>query len=552
MRRFAGVYVTLMMLILLLLCEGVPHAGEKAPTFSLPQWGREKLVSLEDFQGQIVVLDFFSASCGICLRASMEVEIGIQEFYAERSGNPHGIAVQVVAINSDVAETEDMSVFIEETGLDPVLDDSAGSLLKRYGGAALPYLVVIDITGGETGTAEPQVVYRRSGYEGLNKLYRAIDAITGRTGQIEPSPGTFVDAIPEVVPSLRAEDLDMRITHETALDSASLIAPDIFVTEALAEYRQKRPSMELDLAISILHIEADYVSEYLDVRRERQLAADRVGVKGSTRFILNKTFTLTVGAGAYDGFQTYRALWLDEYYRHMFNVLREYIDNLKGYRKAYPWGYSISSGLRWEYLPDAGFAEGSISYQHDIVSPGYETGIPVIRLRDTYDTISGHLAFENVLTRRLRTLAEFQVDDTTDRDLRFTLQGSLNYAMAEHWVTRLAIAGSKEKPDFTAKSISAVLERDWYSTWFLNLFGRYYEDTSEIANAIAGNAAAPPLKTYQAGLGVRRQGNRSSFKFVVGPCFSRYQSEARRDRTFDQLYKDRDWLSVQAAFMHQF
>jgi len=95
-------------------------------------------------------------------------------------------------------------------------------------------------------------------------------------------------------------------------------------------------------------------------------------------------------------------------------------------------------------------------------------------------------------------------------------------------------------------------ERDWHGTWFVSVFGRYYEDTSEIDNGIANDAAAPPLKTYQAGLGVRRKGNRSTIKLDIGPCFSRYELHPKRNTDFDQLYKDRDWLSLQAAFQYQF
>jgi hypothetical protein len=84
------------------------------------------------------------------------------------------------------------------------------------------------------------------------------------------------------------------------------------------------------------------------------------------------------------------------------------------------------------------------------------------------------------------------------------------------------------------------------------VFGRYYEDKGEIYNGVANDAAAPPLKTYQAGLGVRRQGSRSVYKFDIGPCFSRYEADSRRNRALDQLYKDRDWLLLQIAFQYEF
>ena len=396
------------------------------------------------------------------------------------------------------------------------------------------------------------MVYRKSGYEGLAEIHKAIDAITGQAEPTTSSTGTRVDVTQEPAISLPASE-DQKVTHETTLDLAAMTASDVFVTDTLAGYHQKRPSSEFNLALSYRHIEVDFESAYLGNRRENQLKEDRLDIQGNASLNLNEILTLKVEGGAYDGFQTYRALWLDEYYRHKFNVLKNYTEDLSGYRNANPKGYNVSAGLRWEYLPDTGFADASVSYQHDVVSPGYEISAPVVtRLSDTYETISGRLAFENVVTRRMRTMLECRVDDTTERDVRLTLQGALNYALAENWVARLAAAYGKEDPDFTSKSFSAVLERDWHGIWFVSVFGRYYEDSSEIANGITRNAVAPPLETFQTGLGVRRQGNRSSFKLVAGPCFTRYDLHPQRDKTFDQLYEDRDWLSVQFSFLYQF
>ena len=154
MKKPVHVYMVLI-LSFLLLSGNVLYASEKAPFFKLPQLGTEKQISLDDFRGKVVVLDFFSASCGECFRASFELELGVQELYADRSGNPHGVPVQVVAINSDVAGSEDMNAFLQETGLEMVLDDTEGNLLKRYGGATTPYLAVIDAASTDPGTTAP-------------------------------------------------------------------------------------------------------------------------------------------------------------------------------------------------------------------------------------------------------------------------------------------------------------------------------------------------------------------------------------------------------------
>ena len=538
MKRHAQPLAILVLALVGLTASVTIVAGDSAPPLNLRHRDAESRFRLADQQGKIVVLDFFSASCGDCFRVSRDLQVGIEEYYAVRKGNPHGVPVQVAAVSTEEAERDEMEIFIQETGVSVVLEDNGGLTLARYGGVSVPFVVVIDATG--TGAAAPRVVWREAAFQGTAALRQVIDRIAGRA-EADDESGSL-----SVIPD------ESRITHEVGLDSAWLTASDVLVADSLVEYRQTRPASEFALSLSHRHIDVHYQSDHFGFKRQDDLADERFGIQGEGRFDVGEALELMFGGGAYEGHQSYRSLWLEEYYRHMFDVLKADIEDLKGYEEADPWGCNVSTGLRWEYLPAAGFAEATVSYLHDVVSPGYELGVPMVRLRDRYDTFSGHLAFENVLTRRLRTLVEFQVDDTTDREWRYTLTGTLNCAVAEHCVLRLAAAGVEERPCFESESYSAVLERDWHGTWFASVFARYYEDTGEIVNAVVRNASAPPLETYQVGFGLRWRGHRSSLKLVAGPCFTRYQPNCPCDPAFDQLYKDRDWLSVQFAFVHEY
>jgi peroxiredoxin len=527
MKRYA------LLVLIIFLWTDILSADENIIPFTLPRLGTDQQVSLDDFKGSIIVLDFFSANCGKCYRASLDIQTGIEEYYASKSGNPQGIPVRVVAVSSEDARPDDMEIFLDDTELKLVLDNKKGTLLEQYGGTTLPYIVVIDASGMKDQS--PRLVYAVEGYDGLDRLRRVIDGI-GSKNPIQNNK----------------EDLNNAVTSEILFDISTITASDAFVTDTAAEYQQKGESMEYSISISYRHIDIDYSSFYLDDIRSENLNENWFGFNSSITFDLNNTLSLSVDAGAYDGYQTYRAVWLDNYYRHVFGVLKGFIEGLEGYEKAEPWGYNASGSLRWEYLPHTGFVEAGIAYQHDTVSPGYEMSATVVRLRDRYNSWSGRLTAENILTRRMRSLVEFSISDTTERDQRYTLKASLNYALADHWVTRFNVAGAKERPSFRAKSISAVLERDWYDKWFVSIFGRWYEDTGEIENAVASSAAAPPLETYQAGLGLRMQGLKTSFKLAAGPCWNSYDRKPERDTAFDQLYRDRNWFSIQFAVLHQF
>ena len=350
------------------------------------------------------------------------------------------------------------------------------------------------------------------------------------------------------------------VVHEAAVDFATLWASDILLTDTLLEYRQVRTSSELTLGLSHGHIGLHYVPEPSPLRifgvlKQNDLNDERYGVQARGRIHVSNPLTLIVAGGLYEGFTDYRSLWLDEYYRQL--DARNSRHGL-GYRPADPRGWNASTGLRWEYWPSAGFLQGEVRYQHDVIAPGYNVTLhtyplKLVRQNDQLDTFSGRLTLENVIGSRLRALQEFQIADITDRELRFTLQSSLNWVPAWRWALRLALGGATEAPSFDAWWVSSTLERDWNETWFVNLLARYYKDTGQIENSLPSSSnAAPPVETYQIGLGFRLQGRRSSAKLVVGPYFSHYSKDGPVATSFAHLYQSRDWFSLQLAFAHTF
>jgi hypothetical protein len=396
-------------------------------------------------------------------------------------------------------------------------------------------------------------------------LRQVIDALGPPAGRPIPTPAAGSARIaaphrpalaPDASTPATAADPDVlgppggiATSWKAGIDAACLWSPDILTTDTLAEVRQTRPGGEYAFAFVLGRIGLDYTPESpLETANHR--ADDRLGLQTHGRLRAAEPLTLVAGAGAYDGYMDYRSLWLDEHFRQLYG-------RRPNYALAKPRGWNLSGGARWEYWPACGFAQGEVAYQSDVIAPGYGVSLDtfppqLLRYRDAYDTLSGRLTFENVLTPRLRALQEFQIADTTDRQLRFSLQSSLNWALAESWVARLVLAGTTESPQFDAGSAGLTVERDWNQRWFISLLARYYRDTGEVVNALLpDNTAAPPLETVQIGLGLRWQGEKSSIKLVCGPYFTRYTPRVASGNAFAHLYADRDWFWGQVAYARE-
>ena len=173
--------------------------------------------------------------------------------------------------------------------------------------------------------------------------------------------------------------------------------------------------------------------------------------------------------------------------------------------------------------------------------------------RERLDTKSLVVSSENVLTKRVRARNEFTLRKVTDRDLRFGYQGSLNLALGEYWVVRAYGGITTEQPTFDAHFFGVTLEYEPVPRLLLSLTGRYYRDTGEIEDALLlFTSAAPPLRSWEVGIGVRYAWGRSSFKIYAGPFWTDYTRKNDIAPEFTYLYSDRNWMLAQASYSLRF
>ena len=113
------------------------EVGKAAPQFTLQDLaGRE--VSLADYRGKIVILDFWATWCGPC-RMTMPMVDDIQKEYAGK--------MSVLAINLQEPKDVVREYILTQNLHSEVLLDEDGSVARQYGAAAIPMQLLIDQNG---------------------------------------------------------------------------------------------------------------------------------------------------------------------------------------------------------------------------------------------------------------------------------------------------------------------------------------------------------------------------------------------------------------------
>jgi thiol-disulfide isomerase/thioredoxin len=116
---------------------GSVEVGQKAPQFNLQDLTGHD-VSLDQYKGKIVILDFWQISCPPC-RISMPMLDKMQEEYSGK--------LSILAIN--LQEPKDMvrDYILKQNLHSKVLLDQDGSVGSRYGTYAIPMQFLIDQNG---------------------------------------------------------------------------------------------------------------------------------------------------------------------------------------------------------------------------------------------------------------------------------------------------------------------------------------------------------------------------------------------------------------------
>jgi peroxiredoxin len=147
MRSVQVANLLLLLVLALTACSGSDAAGgaqagisegQRAPDFSLETLEGDK-ISLSDYRGQIVLLNFWATWCAPCRAEIPAIEAVLDTHQGE--------SLVVLGVNYQESR-ERVGLFVEELSMTyPILLDETGKVMQTYRAPGLPMSVLLDEQG---------------------------------------------------------------------------------------------------------------------------------------------------------------------------------------------------------------------------------------------------------------------------------------------------------------------------------------------------------------------------------------------------------------------
>jgi thiol-disulfide isomerase/thioredoxin len=149
----------------LCLTSGVPSAGaSSASNFTIVNHATGQPLSLYDYQGSVILLDFWAYWCGPCNDASADIEPNITQYYRNAGGNSNGVPVTVISISIDCSDPAAEDSYILNHGLELVGDDANWVAYDQFSNGYIPQFAVINGTVNSSNYSAWQILYSPYGY----------------------------------------------------------------------------------------------------------------------------------------------------------------------------------------------------------------------------------------------------------------------------------------------------------------------------------------------------------------------------------------------------
>ena len=181
----ANVFTLFLLLVVIVQGHAAVSEGDIAIDFSLTRHGgaEGETISLYDYEGHVIILDFFAYWCGPCQTSSPKIEEEIADYYAEVGGTENDIPVTVIAVSVDNRNPGAVDSFIENAKLELVGLDETQDAWRQFSLGFIPHFAVVNGVA-DANFEQWEILHTDSGYRGSGFYKRIAESVlrNGPTG----------------------------------------------------------------------------------------------------------------------------------------------------------------------------------------------------------------------------------------------------------------------------------------------------------------------------------------------------------------------------------
>lgn len=143
--------------------------GDIVENFTLTDRATGKPVSLHDFEGSIIFLEWFAHWCPFCQAAAARTVPDIDQYYHDLGGNPDGIPVVHLHLNLQGGQEAQTQAFIDFFHIGRVLNDFEAAVARRFQSGGQPIFAIINGVAASPSHKQWELLYSHLGYGNLNQ-----------------------------------------------------------------------------------------------------------------------------------------------------------------------------------------------------------------------------------------------------------------------------------------------------------------------------------------------------------------------------------------------